>query len=262
MLVTSLLALAALILIGICLKKETTEFDRLHPELDNPLESEAGSGLSEGGSLSQTGADGISAPLQDDLPPAEVQTETELPRQDRRLQPHRIIFVGDSRTIGMQNALKKLMPDDNCIFVGQVGEGCSWFLQEGEALMADAIREYPDAPVVLNFGVNDPDQTDQYLAAYSDMLETFPDTEFHFLSVNPIQYAKMKENGASEETLKLVTNTNVTSFNMAIQEAWPDLYLDSSSMLKVQGFETVDGLHFTEQTYLKIHRFAVRQLFP
>ena len=109
-----------------------------------------------------------------------------MPKQERSLLVHKIIFVGDSRTIGMQNALKKYLPDDDCVFVGKVGEGCSWFLSDGKSLMADAISQNPDAPVVLNFGVNDPDQIDEYLAAYRDMVAEYPDTTFWFLSVNPV----------------------------------------------------------------------------
>ena len=286
LLLSAAAALAALVLLAFYMRKATDEFDSRHPHLINPLESDASgiirqntdsassespypsassSASGEKSGLSAAQEAGISLQIESDksvLPEvSEAETETEMPEQERSLPVHKIIFVGDSRTIGMQNALKKYLPDDDCVFVGKVGEGCSWFLSEGKGLMADAISQNPDVPVVLNFGVNDPDQIDEYLAAYRDMVAEYPDTTFWFLSVNPVQRARMIEYGASEDALDLVTNTNITKLNLAIQQAFPDHYLDSSTILKLEGFRTVDGLHFTGQTYLRIHRFVVDELF-
>ena len=286
LLLSAAASLAALVLLAFYMKKATDEFDSRHPHLTNPLESDASENIqrntdsASSGSLHPPAASGASdeksglntaqeagiSPQKGSdkavLPEmSEAETETEMPEQERALPSHKIIFVGDSRTIGMQNALKKYLPDDNCVFVGKVGEGCSWFLSEGKGLMADAISQNPDVPVVLNFGVNDPDQIDEYLAAYRDMVAEYPDTTFWFLSVNPVQRARMIEYGASEDALDLVTNTNITKLNLAIQQAFPDRYLDSSTILKLEGFRTVDGLHFTGQTYLRIHRFVVDELF-
>ena len=169
---------------------------------------------------------------------------------------HRILFVGDSRTLGCRDAFGKSPRKDDCLFVGRVGEGCAWFREEGLAEMEDAIDENPALPVVLNFGVNDPDQISQYLAVYTEMIQQHPDTDFYFLSVNPVEEEKMPE-----EALELVNNGNISLLNEALKDAWPDRYLDSSSMLLKDGFETVDGIHFTEKTYLAIHDFVVRQLF-
>ena len=286
LLLSAAAAFAALVLLAFYMKKATDEFDSRHPHLTNPLESDASENIqrntdsASSGSLHPPAASGafdeksgLNASQEAGISPqkgsdkavlpemSEAETETEMPEQERALPSHKIIFVGDSRTIGMQNALKKYLPDDDCVFVGKVGEGCSWFLSEGKGLMADAISQNPDVPVVLNFGVNDPDQIDEYLAAYRDMVAEYPDTTFWFLSVNPVQRARMIEYGASEDALDLVTNTNITKLNLAIQQAFPDRYLDSSTILKLEGFRTVDGLHFTGQTYLRIHRFVVDELF-
>ena len=286
LLLSAAASLAALVLLAFYMKKATDEFDSRHPHLTNPLESDASEIIqrntdsASSGSLHPPAASGafdeksgLNASQEAGISPqkgsdkavlpemSEAETETEMPEQERALPSHKIIFVGDSRTIGMQNALKKYLPDDDCVFVGKVGEGCSWFLSEGKGLMADAISQNPDVPVVLNFGVNDPDQIDEYLAAYRDMVAEYPDTTFWFLSVNPVQRARMIEYGASEDALDLVTNTNITKLNLAIQQAFPDHYLDSSTILKLEGFRTVDGLHFTGQTYLRIHRFVVDELF-
>ena len=179
LLLSAAAAFAALVLLAFYMKKATDEFDSRHPHLTNPLESDASENIqrntdsASSGSLHPPAASGASdeksglntaqeagiSPQKGSdkavLPEmSEAETETEMPEQERALPSHKIIFVGDSRTIGMQNALKKYLPDDNCVFVGKVGEGCSWFLSEGKGLMADAISQNPDVPVVLNFGVN------------------------------------------------------------------------------------------------------------
>ena len=273
MLVTSLAALAVLIIIAFFMKKESDSFDTLHPDQDNPLsetsladteDSSSGQdipGHAAGMTEKKDEEDSVSGNTVTGQNTEEDMTETEMPEEDRMLPDHQIIFVGDSRTVGLQNALGKLIPDVDCIFVGKVGEGCAWFLSEGEAEMAAAIQQYPDAPVVLNFGVNDPDQIDQYLEAYDDMEAAYPDTDFWYMSVNPVQREKMIENGVSEEALQLVTNPNITQLNKAFRQAHEDRYLDTSTMMKLSGFQTVDGLHYTRQTYLKIHRFVVSVLF-
>ena len=48
------------------------------------------------------------------------------------------------------------------------------------------------------FVVNDPDQISSYLQVYDEMLQRFPETDFHFLSVNPINHDMMVEYGYAE----------------------------------------------------------------
>ena len=56
----------------------------------------------------------------------------------------------------MRDALRRSSRIDDDVFVGKVGEGVRWFIEEGMDEMSDAIEENPDLPVVLNLGVNDP----------------------------------------------------------------------------------------------------------
>ena len=149
--------------------------------------------------------EGLAAALRGNRPVYEENTERESTEEDGSLdshvskafeaarsqvqenRPHRILFVGDSRTLGCRDAFGKSPRKDDCLFVGKVGEGCAWFREEGLQEMEDAIRENPDLPVVLNFGVNDPDQISQYLETYAEMMEQIPDTDLYFISVNPVE---------------------------------------------------------------------------
>lgn len=175
---------------------------------------------------------------------------------------HRIIWVGDSRTLGLQDALEKTGREDDDLFVGQVGEGVRWFREEGIYALSDAILANPDLPVVLNFGVNDPDLVDEYVVAYWDLIRANPDTRFYLLSVNPLDEEFLMEDGkVNEAVFDTVNNLNVARMNVKLKDEFGSRYIDSASFLKSDGFDTVDGLHFTRETYLKIHDFVVDALF-
>ena len=128
--------------------------------------------------------------------------------------------------------------------------------------MADAIEADPDLPVILNLGVNDPLEIDDYIVTYWDCIREHPDTDFYIMSVNPVDEEFLLENEtAVEEVLDTVNNLNIAKLNIALKEEFGSRYLDCASWLKEDGFDTVDGLHFTTSTYLKVHDFAVAQLF-
>lgn len=160
-------------------------------------------------------------------------------------QAHSVIFVGDSRTVGMRDAV-----NDNCVYLGSEGEGYNWFASEGVAYLDQDIKLNDATDVVINFGVNDPENVSLYIDLYHSLIEKYPDTSFYFLSVNPL------EDSEGFNT----TNEMISLFNATIAGAFPDAYLDSNSYLTETGFETTDGLHYTDDTYRKIHAFVIDQL--
>ena len=63
-------------------------------------------------------------------------------------QNHSFLFVGDSRTLGLQEALKADSPDDQCRFVAAEGEGFDWFSQDGIQAMDTELKATPDSTVI------------------------------------------------------------------------------------------------------------------
>lgn len=156
-----------------------------------------------------------------------------------------LIWAGDSRTLGMRDAV-----DNDDVYIGASGEGYRWLSETGLSQIRDAIRTYPDAPVVFNFGVNDYDSMEDYLELYQSLAEEYPDTHFYFLSVNPI-----------EPTLcKNITNEEIADFNSHLQEAFPDTYIDSFTYLMVTETTTIDGIHYSQDDYRAIYEFAVQKI--
>lgn len=163
------------------------------------------------------------------------------------LPEHHLIFVGDSRTVGMGEAEGKL--GDTCTYIGEVGEGYYWFSDSGLPRMENAIAQYPDSPVILNLGVNDPDQIDRYLELYATFADRYPTTSFYFMSVNPV----------TEDSVH-INNEEIAAFNTQLKAAFPEQYLDSYTYLHIQEFTSPDGVHYSKDTYRMIHDFAVNQV--
>ena len=175
----------------------------------------------------------------------ETEGKTEKTAAPETIQDHFLIWVGDSRTIGMQNAV-----NDNCLYIGASGEGYNWFVSDGEAQMRTAVKKHPDAPVVINLGVNDYDNLDLYIEKYRSVTEEFSDTVFYFLSVNPIDPAICKN----------ITTEPSADFNNCLKENFPAAYIDSFTYLMVSEISPFDGVHYSEEVYQKLHDFVVQEI--
>lgn len=163
------------------------------------------------------------------------------------LPEHQFIFIGDSRTVGMEEA--EADTGDSCLYIGAVGEGYYWFTETGIFQMEAAMKEYPEAPLILNLGVNDLDMIDAYVELYHSFTDKYPKHFFYFMSVNPVT-----------EKSEHVTNMEISAFNSRLREEFPQQYLDSNTYLMIQEFESADGVHYSGDTYRMIHDYVVRQL--
>lgn len=155
------------------------------------------------------------------------------------------IWVGDSRTLGMEEAM-----DNDDLYIGAAGEGYNWFSESGLPLLKDALKDYPDAPVVFNFGVNDYDNMENYLNLYTSLTEEYPDTHFYFLAVYPID----------PELCENITNEEISDFNSHLQRLFPDTYLDSYTQIMMRELRPFDGIHYEEDVYRSIYEFAAQQI--
>lgn len=162
---------------------------------------------------------------------------------------HSLIFVGDSRTAGMKNAVLGSTPDDQCQFIAKDGEGLAWFQSTGSLELDAVLKEAPDSTVVLNLGVNDLLEIDAYIAYYPQLFASYPDAAFYLMSVNPVT-----------DDCQVVSNQAIDEFNQKIKAAFPDQYLDVYNFLLTGDFSTVDGLHYTDSTYSSIHYYVTNRL--
>ncbi|MCC8103591.1 MAG: hypothetical protein LIP11_15500 [Clostridiales bacterium] len=174
---------------------------------------------------------------------SETEPDTEWVLELLVIEDTPVIWVGDSRTVGMQKALGAYSDD---VFIGAAGEGYSWLSETGIPFLKSAIRDYPDRPVIFNMGVNDYENLYNYMVLYAEVTADYPETVFYFLSVNPID----------DEAGLYVTNADIEDFNTHLENAYPDTYLDSYSYLLESGTETIDGIHYSEEAYRQIYLFV------
>ena len=158
---------------------------------------------------------------------------------------HSILFVGDSRTVSMGEAVH-----DSCTYIGKEGEGYQWFADDGIFTLRTLLENDPSQTVVYNLGVNDPENVSLYVELYQNLSREFTDTPFYYLSVNPL----------SDDAQCNTTNDMILEFNQTLKSAFPDHYLDCYDYLTEQGYDTVDGLHYTENCSILIHNYVVDQI--
>lgn len=145
------------------------------------------------------------------------------------------IFLGDSRTVGMDKAAGLSDMDDTFV-VAECGMGFDWMMETGLAEVSrfmDDNPEYENWILVINLGINDVcGGAGRYLEAYNKL----KDVTVYAVSVNPC-------NGDYE-----CLNSYVSAFNSEL-EASGIHYIDTCSILMDAGFKTRDGLHYDSRTY-------------
>lgn len=221
-----LLAAAALIMLGALTVYLTLQYKNDVFSPDSRIESEA-----EAAILALHETEAPKTDLSDDTADASAKVS--------------IIWAGDSRTIGMRDAMK-----NQDIYIGASGEGYNWLSETGLPQIRTAIAENPGIPVVFNFGVNDYDNLTNYMELYESLLKEYPDTRFYFLSVNPIDPAICKN----------ITNEEISDFNSHLKDLSPDTYLDSYTYLMVNEAVPIDGVHYSGETYQMIYEYAADQI--
>ncbi len=154
---------------------------------------------------------------------------------------NKLLYVGDSRTVGMQSSLE----NQNINYIAESGKGYDWFNSTALANIEAKIQEKSDAVIVLGLGVNDLYNIDNYITAYKSLISKYPSTQFYVLSVNPVDETKAVSNGYT------VTNADIEAFNKKLADNFPNNYIDSYSSLTSIG--TNDGVHYDNETYKSLN---------
>ena len=120
-------------------------------------------------------------------PTSATEAQSEAAQTEAKATDELRIWVGDSRTLGMERALDGSTSD---VFIGAAGEGYDWFASDGLPQLLSAMKAHPLSPVIFNLGVNDYDNLSRYLTLYRSLQKEHPAARFYFLSVNPIDPAR------------------------------------------------------------------------
>lgn len=153
------------------------------------------------------------------------------------------VFVGDSRYRGME-----FMAGEEDVFICESGRGYDFLIEQMNYIVSECDK---DTALIIGLGVNDNTyNVDKYLNTLSNMADTM-DCQIYYMLVNPVEEAKEQYNGYN------VLNENIEIFNNRMRNELDERIgiIDTNSYLKEEGFETMDGLHYTDDTYTRIYYF-------
>lgn len=151
---------------------------------------------------------------------------------------NKLIFIGDSRTVGMKSAV-----NTNDIWSAKSGIGLDWMKSTGVPQIESSISQ--GTSIIILMGVNDLYKINSYISYINGKAKDWSNkgAKIYFVSVLPT-------NGKYDSL-----NSEINSFNSKMKSSLPSSvkYIDTNSYLKSNGFESPDGLHYNNATYQKIY---------
>lgn len=157
-----------------------------------------------------------------------------------------VVFIGDSRMITLKEAVEKNLGVCPAAVIAKNGSRYEWF-HDTAIPQADKIIG-KGSKVVINMGVNDLSDADQYAkdVNYWAAVWSARGAAVYYASVNPV-YANSY--GMTEERVGL--------FNSRLQpQLIPQIiWLDSNTYLKQTGVHSSDGLHYKDDTNLVLFNY-------
>lgn len=159
-------------------------------------------------------------------------------------QNNKLIFVGDSRTEGIRDAVH----DDN-IWSCLSSMGYDWMVSTGIPQIEAEIED--NTSVIILMGVNDVDNLNKYVQYINEKAKEWTDlgASTYFVSVGPV------------ENDPYVTNEQIESFNAAMEANLLGVtYIDVYSHLMETGYSTVDGTHYPEAVSVEIYNYILDNL--
>lgn len=156
----------------------------------------------------------------------------------------KMVFIGDSRTVAMMNAV-----NDDSIWCCKVSMGYNWMATEG----VPAVDGYIDGntAVIIWMGVNDPFNISNYIGYTNEKAAEWAarGATTYYVSVGPVTADPY------------VTNAEIESFNAALQANLSGVYyIDIYSYLMANGFSTVDGTHYPDSVSIAIYNYIIDHL--
>ena len=153
----------------------------------------------------------------------------------------KLIFVGDSRTVGMKSAVGDQGKNDIWSCKGSMG--LSWMKSTGIPNIENQITN--GSCVIILMGVNDLYNANNYISYINSLVGSVTQKggKLYFVSVNPTN--------RSADYL----NDDIDEFNNKLKNGLSSYvtYIDTNTYLMNNGFSSGDGVHYTNTTYKQIY---------
>ena len=162
--------------------------------------------------------------------------------EDKAKIDGRIIWVGDSRTVGMQQAVEGT---DKNEWICKTAEGYNWFVNKAIGSVNSKLKK--DDTIVFNLGVNDLGNVDKYVKKLNSLAngDWKKANKIIVMSVNPTDSSKYS-GGATNEAIKKFNSKMKSGLDGSIK------YMDTYSQIK-DSMKTSDGLHYDKATYKSLY---------
>lgn len=151
-------------------------------------------------------------------------------------------WIGDSRTVGMAQ----------CVDINSLAEsaiGLDWFLEN-----SDTIYNMRNQTIVINLGINDIENAYNYVDVFNNMPDDFTQNNcIYIMAVNPVDEEKETAYGYSSSNASIQQFNNIMRSNLRNDY----FFLDTYDYLVSDGFDTIDGVHYDANTYIKIYNYVV-----
>ena len=166
------------------------------------------------------------------------------PRHPDAVSHDKLIFIGDSRTEAIRDAV-----GDNSIWSCLSSKGYDWMVSTGVPQIEDEIED--NTAVIILMGVNDIYQIGNYITYINAKANEWSDlgAKTYFVSVGPVQNDPY------------VTNREIENFNASMEANLVGVtYIDVYSHLISNGFSTLDGTHYPDNVSIEIYNYILDHL--
>ena len=161
-------------------------------------------------------------------------------------EDYNVLLVGDSRTVGVMMSIDT----ENVAYICEVDKGYEWLNNKAQYDIIQKTK--PGTKVIFNLGVNDVDNKEWYKSMYNYLAKTLQDKccQVYFETVNPVS-----------EKCDNPSNSDIDEFNSYMFKYLEGVsFINTNDYLKNNGYETVDGLHYTEETTQKTFDYISKVL--
>lgn len=161
-----------------------------------------------------------------------------------------IIYVGDSRMVGLCLSVNLSSKEDCSIAKGSMGY--NWFSSTALSSIKSKLNSKKNSTVVIYMGTNDllnNGAPESYAKDYNQLAKDYNDSSIIIVSVTEIDDDKAVDNGYQ------VKNSQVVNFNNSLKKSLSSdvKYCDVYSKIN-NNFNTSDGIHYTSDTYKNIYQ--------
>lgn len=163
-----------------------------------------------------------------------------------------IVFVGDSRTVGMKKAIGTELADQ-FTWICEVSKSGSWVKEEAQWKDLTDITDKANTIVIYLMGVNNLNAT--YESGVANEIAGLGFKKVYYVETLGVEPSKYPSGSGYS-----IQNESVVQFNSAIATAEGKKYTVMPMYADISPSNTTDGIHYDDASYKKVFELIMAQL--